>query len=125
FFNGTALRRQEVSFEREEYGGGAGVHKYFPSLASDLRVRYTYQILNAAQINGIVATEGVRNPAVGAVITDVKHDKRDNPLYPHRGYKIFLNVESATPYLAGDVSYERLELSASYHRHLGAGRWLH
>src|SRR5207249_5710451 len=83
FVNGTALRRQEVSFLREEYGGGGGAHKYFKDLATDVSVRYNYQILNASEINGIVATEGVRNPAVGAIITDLKRDRRDSPLYPH------------------------------------------
>ncbi len=30
FANGFALRREEISFTREEYGGGAGLHRYFP-----------------------------------------------------------------------------------------------
>jgi outer membrane protein assembly factor BamA len=125
FVNGTALRRQEVSFLREEYGGGAGAHKFYKDLASDLSVRYNYQILNAAQVDGIIATEGVRNPTVGAIVADLKHDRRDNPLYPHSGYRIFLTVESATQYLGGDVNYERADLSTSYHQPLGGGRWLH
>ena len=125
FLNGTALRRQEVSFLRLEYGGGAGAHKYFKDIATDLSVRYNYQILNAEQVNGFVATEGALNPAVGAFITDLRHDRRDSPLYPHHGYKIFSNLESATRYLGGDVDYERLDLSMSYHQALGGGRWLH
>jgi outer membrane protein assembly complex protein YaeT len=125
FFNGTALRRQEVSFLREEYGGGAGAHKNFKELATDLSVRYNYQILNAEQANGFVATEGVRNPAVGSVITDLRHDRRDSPLYPHSGYKVFSNIESATEYLGGDVNYERVDIATSYHQPLGGGRWLH
>ena len=29
FFNASGLRREEVSFTREEYGGGFGAHKFF------------------------------------------------------------------------------------------------
>ena len=125
FLNATGLRREEISFIREEYGGGAGAHKYFKDLATDVSVRYNYQILNAAENNGLPVTEGVRNPAVGAIIADLKHDRRDNPLYPRHGYKIFSNFESASEYFGGDVNYERMDLSGSYHQALGGGRWLH
>lgn len=125
FINGSGLRREEISFVREEYGGGAGVHKYFKEIASDLNVRYNYQVLNAAEVDGFVATEGVQNPGVGAIIAELKHDRRDNPLYPHQGYKVFSTLESATRYLAGDVNYERVEVSASFHQALGKGTWVH
>ena len=90
-----------------------------------MSVRYNYQILNAAQISGFTATEGLPNPAVGALIADLRHDQRDSPLYPHQGYKVFSNLESATRYLGGDVNYERTEIFTSYHQPLGGGRWLH
>jgi outer membrane protein assembly factor BamA len=125
FVNGSALRRKEISFLREEYGGGAGVHKYYREFATDLSVRYNYQVLNAAEVDGFVATEGVQNPTVGAIIAELKHDRRDNPLYPHRGYKVFSSLESATTYLAGDVNYERAEVSTSWHQALGKGTWVH
>src|SRR5262249_51794368 len=47
FFNASALRREELSFLREEYGGGLGVHKYFKPSSTDVSVRYNYQILRA------------------------------------------------------------------------------
>src|SRR5581483_1408750 len=49
FVNATGLRRQEVSFLREEYGGGFGVHYYFKDAATDTSLRYDYMILNAAE----------------------------------------------------------------------------
>ena len=122
FFNATALRREEVSFTREEYGGGFGGHKVFKPISTDLSVRYNYQILNAAGVPGLVATEGLTNAAVGAIITDLKHDRRDNPLYPRSGYKVFMTFELASEYLGGDVDYERVEVSTSWHHKLGGGR---
>jgi outer membrane protein assembly complex protein YaeT len=122
FLNGFGLRREEVSFIREEYGGGIGVHRYFTAVASDLSVRYNYQVLNATDAETNVVAESPVNPGVGAIIMDFRHDRRDNPLYPHRGYKIFTTFELASEYLAGDVNYQRLELAASYHLPLGGGR---
>jgi outer membrane protein assembly complex protein YaeT len=126
FFNGSALRRIEVDFTRLEYGGGAGLHKYFQSTATDVSGRYNYQILSAQEFSNFqeVASEGLTNPAVGSVIFEIKHDRRDNPLYPHRGYKIFATVETAGRVIGGDANYERVEISSSWHHSFGGGRYI-
>ncbi|MDB6031199.1 MAG: surface antigen [Verrucomicrobiales bacterium] len=122
--NGFWLRREEVSFTRQEYGGGAGLHRFFKPIATDVNLRYNYQVLNASELDPNLAAVGPLNPSVGAIILDVRHDRRDNPLYPSRGYKIFGTLESGSQYLAGDVNYERLEIAASFHQPLGGGRML-
>ncbi len=126
FVNSSGLRREEISFTRVEYGGGIGLHKFFQVASTDASVRYNYQILNAQQFGSFpeIASEGLTNPAVGSVITELKFDRRDNPLYPRKGYKVFLTLEGATSYLGGDANYERLEISASWHHPLGGGRYL-
>lgn len=126
FFDASALRREEVDFTRLEYGGGTGLHKYLQPASTDVSVRYNYQILNASDFSSVqeVASEGLTNPAVGSITIDVKHDRRDNPLYPHNGYKIFLNVQTATEYLGGDANFQRVEISTSWHHSLGGGRYL-
>jgi outer membrane protein insertion porin family len=123
FVNGTGLRREEISFTRLEYGGGIGLHKYLPAASTDVTTRYSYQILNASDFSAVqeVGSEGLTNPAVGAITTEIKHDRRDNPLYPRRGYKVFLTLETATSYIGGDANYERIELSPSWHHPLGGG----
>jgi outer membrane protein insertion porin family len=122
--NGFGLRREEVSFTREEYGGGVGVRRYFASISSDVSVGYSYQVLNAVTEDSDFVAEGPTNPGVGAIITEFRHDRRDNPLYPRRGYKVFGTLEIASEYLAADVNYQRFEFTASYHHPLGAGRLL-
>ncbi|MEO7298273.1 MAG: BamA/TamA family outer membrane protein [Verrucomicrobiota bacterium] len=124
FFNASGLRREEVSFTREEYGGGAGARKFLPSISSDFGVRYNYQILNAVQTK-LAQEVGLARAAVGSVTFDLKHDKRDNPLYPRAGYKLAGSLETASKFLAGDVNFERLDLSASYHLPLTTTTWLH
>ena len=126
FVNASGLRREEVTFTRLEYGGGIGLHKYFQAAATDLSGRYNYQILSAQDFTTFqeVASEGLTNPAVGSVIFEIKHDRRDNPLYPRNGYKIFATVETAARTMGGDANYERVELSPSWHHSLGGGRYI-
>lgn len=124
FVNGFGLRREEISFTRLEYGGGLGVHKMFKPIATDVSSRYNYQILDTLDTFKAVASEGLTNPAVGSFITEIKHDRRDNPLYPRRGYKVFATFETATDYVGGDANFQRIEVSPSVHFYLGGGRSL-
>lgn len=124
FLNGFGLIREEIDFTRKEYGGGFGGLKHFEAISSDLSIRYNYQVLRAADAPAGVTRRSAENPGVGALIADLRHDRRDSPIYPTRGYKIFTTFESASEYLAGDVDYQRLELAASYHRPIGSGRFL-
>lgn len=124
FIDASGLRRKEISFLREEYGGGVGAEKFLRNIATDLSVRYDLRLLTATE-TAIDPSEGLRRARVGAFIFDLRHDKRDNPLYPHHGYKVFADLELASDYLGGEVNYERFNLSGSYHFGAGPGRWLH
>ena len=122
FFNASYLQREEVSFTREEFGGGGGVRRYLKAIESDFTARYNYEILSAFDTD---VNEGPTNATVSAIIFELKHDQRDNPLYPRRGYRIISDLETATEYLGGDVNYWRFETEASYHHPIGEGHWLH
>ncbi|HXU75894.1 MAG TPA: BamA/TamA family outer membrane protein [Methylomirabilota bacterium] len=124
FVNGTGLLREEIDFKREEYGGGVGIHRYFRPIATDISLRYNYQVLHASDVSPNVQNIGLTNSTVGSIITELKHDRRDNPLYPRRGYKVFGTLELASDYLGGEVNYQRLELWSSWHKSLGGGRAL-
>ncbi len=124
FVNGSGLIRDESAFTRREFGGGAGLSRNFRSLNTDLSVRYNYQILSATR-RDIPPTFGLAEADVGSFIFELRHDRRDNPLLPHEGYKISSTLEVASHTLFGDVNFERMETSFSYHHPLGALRWLH
>ncbi|MEY2466869.1 MAG: outer membrane protein insertion porin family, partial [Verrucomicrobiota bacterium] len=125
FINASGLRRQEISFLRLEYGGGAGLRKFFRNVNTDMSVRYNYQILEADGGPTNLFRRSAQNSGVGAIITDLNHDRRDNPLYPHHGYRVYGNVELASEYLASDVNYQRLDLSLSYHAPVSDSQWIH
>ena len=124
FFNVFGLRREETSFTREEFGGSAGARKFLNPISSDFGARYTYQILNAVETT-LAEQVGLARAAVGSVTFDLKHDQRDNPLYPRSGYRVAGSIETASKFLAGDVDFERLELSGSFHQPMGKTTWLH
>ena len=125
FATGNFLRREEISFTRVEYGGGFGARKYFHPYSLDVNVRYNYGILQATEQSANFVEEGAQNPTVGEVILDLRHDRRDNPLYPKRGYQVLANVEAATEYLGGNANFQRVELGGSYHLPLNDSAWIH
>ncbi len=122
FVNASYLRREEISFTREEFGGGTGARTFFDFIDSDFSTRYNYQILSA---DDVISTEGPTNATVGSIILEIKHDKRDSPLYPQRGYRAASSLELASEFLGGDVNFARWESLASFHQPLDQGRWLH
>jgi outer membrane protein insertion porin family len=124
FFSASGLRREEISFVREEYGGGVGARKFFRPIDTDISARYNYQYLNALD-NQAMAAVGVERTRVGAVVLDLRHDRRDNPLLPTRGYDVLANLEVASASLGGEVDYQRFELAGSYHANLVGGLFLH
>lgn len=124
FLNASALRRDELAFVREEFGGGAGVSRHFREISSDVSARYSYQVLTASR-EEVPPEFGLHDADVGSFIFDLRHDRRDNPLTPRSGYKIFSNLEVASEALLGDVDFQRMEVSASYHHTLSRLQWLH
>jgi outer membrane protein insertion porin family len=124
FLTATGLRRDEVSFVREEYGGGVGLRRAFKAISSDLSVRYQYQVLNASKVDPGLATEGLPSASVGTIIAELRHDRRDNPLYPRKGYKVFSNLEIGSSYIGGEANYQRFEAAGAYHFPLYDSGWL-
>jgi outer membrane protein insertion porin family len=124
FINAFGLLREEVNFTRQEFGGGAGVRKFSTLLQSDLSLQYNHSLLTATR-GDVDPRDGLERARVGALILDVRHDQRDNPLYPRTGYKMFSSIEVASQFLGGEVDFQRLEFLGSYHHPLDEGRWLH
>lgn len=127
--DGTAkvlgLRRQERSFLREEYGANLSIALPVKRLGVDLTTGYTFKRLRST--NNSLATGPVDPVQTDAAIVDVglTRDRRDNPLVPHHGYRIFAQVEEASRLLGGEVDYQRLHFGASYHTAWGRSRWFH
>ncbi len=122
------LHREEISFDREEIRTGAGIRKNFANTGHQLGLRYTYEILLAAdapfdpRIRSLDPNERVE---VGALTLDWALDRRDSALRPRRGYQLAASLETATPEFGGDSRYLRPEVQASLHFPIRGGRYVH
>ena len=124
FFTAQGLLREEVSFRREEYGGGLGVRKRLREISTDVSLRYEYKVLHAADADPDISQQGLPSANVGSVVGELQHDRRDNPLYPRRGYKVFNRIEVGAEPLGGDANYQRFETACALHVPLYDGAWL-
>lgn len=119
------LRREELAFERVEYGGNVSLLWPLHGLGANLTTGYTYQSLRNA--DNELGTQGSDPTQTKAASIDLGliRDKRDNPLQPHRGYKVALRVEAAAKTLGGEVNYQQILFTSSWHTNWGRGRWIH
>jgi outer membrane protein assembly factor BamA len=56
---------------------------------------------------------------------DVTHDRRDNPLSPRSGYRLFVETETSSNWLGSQIEYQRMGFAASWHGRLADGLILH
>jgi len=123
FVSADGLRREEVSFDREELTLSVGVRKSFLQPGLSAGIRYAYEFLDARLAPASVSSDGPNE--VAAFIFDLLRERRDNPLVPRQGHRIYFSAELADPAYGGESEFQRIEMSASYHQPLGGGRFAH
>jgi outer membrane protein assembly factor BamA len=114
------FRREELTFDRQELKFSLGARRQFVRSGQQVGLRYSYQFLDAQ-----TAAAGDDQTRAAAIIGDWQLDRRDNPLLPRDGYRLYGNLEYATPALGGNAEYVRLELGGSYHKPFSRGLTLH
>ncbi|HVS51255.1 MAG TPA: BamA/TamA family outer membrane protein [Opitutaceae bacterium] len=119
------LQRQEVAFERQEYGATVALAAPIAFLGAKATADYTFQALRNR--NNQLETQSIDNKQVTVASLEVglTRDRRDNPLVPRKGYRWFGQIEAASRGLGGEAEYQRIEAGGSYHTGWGEGRWLH
>jgi outer membrane protein insertion porin family len=125
FGNIDALRREEISFERQELKLGVGARKSFPRPGLQFGLRYSYEFLNADERGTGLSIDTSDFTRVAALIFEGQWDRRDNPLAPRRGHRIYTVIEAADPAWGSDAPYQLAELGASVHVPLISGLILH
>lgn len=120
------LRREELAFVREEFGGTVSLRRRrLPWIHAEGIVSYTYQSLRNRENELTTRDIDTTDTIAASIDIGLNQDRRDNPLVPRQGYRWFAQAEIAAKALGGEVDYQRLELGFSYHRPWGRGRWLH
>jgi outer membrane protein assembly factor BamA len=122
-----ALRREEVSFRREEFRTSIGVRRVFEGTGHQIGIRYNYELLRAVgaptTTSGPAASD--RQPDVASLTLDWSLDRRDSPVAPRSGYHVAAALEFAQPEFGGEARFLRPDIDASAHLPLGGGRYLH
>ncbi|WP_158277622.1 BamA/TamA family outer membrane protein [Opitutus sp. ER46] len=119
------LQRQEIAFQRQEYGATFSLRRALAALHGDATLGYTFEALrNRENALSTVATDA-KQLNVASVTAVVTTDRRDNALRPHKGYHGMVQLELASPKFGGVAEYQRFEFSGSYHTAWGRGRWIH
>jgi outer membrane protein assembly complex protein YaeT len=126
FARGSGLVREEVTFTREEFGGSVGVQKRIEAIKTDMSVHYDYEFLNASDLD-IASTNatGLQDARAAAIVLDLNRDRRETPLLPRTGSKLFSKFEFASAGLGGNVDYQRIIVGGSFHLDVNGGRLLH
>ena len=119
------LHRQEPSFLHEEYGATASILWPLRQFGVSLTTGYTFK--HVRDTNNELATQPTDPTQVDVASVDigVVRERRDNPLRPRKGYKLFFQAELANRALGGQVVYQQFLLAGSYHTRWGDGRWIH
>ena len=127
--DGTAkifgLQRDELSFQRQEYGANAALSMPVRWLGANATAGYTFQALRNRDNQLATRSVDEKQVTVASIDAGLTRDRRDNPLRPRHGYRWFAQVEAASRGLGGEAEFQRFELGGSYHTNWGSGRWVH
>jgi outer membrane protein assembly complex protein YaeT len=119
------LRREELAFERREYGASASLRWPLPAWGANLTTGYTYQNLDSSDNQLATRNRDESNTKASSIDIGLVKDKRDSSLQPHRGYKLSLQIEAAAKVLGGEVDYQQIVFASSWHTNWGRSRWVH
>jgi outer membrane protein insertion porin family len=119
------LRREELSFVREEYGANVSLLWPLRRLGVALTTGYTFKHLRNSENELATSATDEAQVDVASFNVGVVRERRDNPLRPRKGYYLHLQVDAANRALGGEVVYQQVVFGASWHTGWGNGRWFH
>lgn len=114
------LDREEVSFQRRDYGLSVGARRNDLVWGFDGTMRYKFEKLTADTGDQPVFSSTPSTTRVGAVTFDFVRDIRDNPISPHSGASYAFTFETAARAIGGNVDFQKAEFRGSWH--IGVGR---
>lgn len=109
------MKREEVSFDKEEYGIAVGLRVPVKNWGGNLFFNYTLEDLNTSGIEQEDLEEAIRSARSASFETVYLRDFRDNPLYPSEGWLFRSSLEVATRFLGSEVNFGRFSTDISFH----------
>lgn len=115
FLSANYLRREEITFDREEYGGSAGLQHYFADINTAASIQYNYGQVEAKNAEFAVPP-GPDQAFVSSITLKASRNELDNPVFPTDGWQVFGTSEFAFSQLGGEVEFQRVELGGAWHK---------
>ncbi|MEZ5276376.1 MAG: BamA/TamA family outer membrane protein [Opitutaceae bacterium] len=123
-FRAYGLRREEISFSRLETGVSAGVRRFVEAIRTDFALSYNFEYLGTE--DSLLPPEETPDDVLAATIRlDLTHDRRDNPLAPTTGYRIYAETETSSRKIGANIDYQRFTFTASWHQPIRDGLRIH
>jgi len=120
-----ALEREGASFDLREIGVDVALSRHLSRLGLDAELAYSFQSIQERDSELDPALDAPRNPKAGSLLLRLGRDRRDNPLNPREGYRLFGRFEWASERFGGEVDYQRAELGYALHGRLAEGLFWH
>ena len=116
----NALYRQELSFDRYEWGGEGRFVKEV-GRGTQAIAGFRLERLRTVGLDEALDFKGNRRTRVGAFQFAFSRDLRDNPMRPRSGHHLRAEIEIGSPFLGAEVSYQRWTASWAGHWELAPG----
>lgn len=112
--SGEYFRREEPSFTDEAVGGTVALSRQLVEKLT-ARVGYTYLSRQDPQAFTTLPQDQLVDFVEGKVFFELRHDRRDNLLFPTSGHAEFLSFERIAPEFGASVDLDRLTGRATWH----------
>ncbi len=114
--SGFAQREETPAFKVSQYGGGFNVERqYDQNNLTGWRAGYQWKAVTNTVIYADEANDVLDDYTLGAVSFEQTLDRRNDLLSPTKGYFLNWQGDVASRYLAGEVSFLRLSVQATWY----------
>lgn len=112
------IRREEVSFVREEALMAFGLEQYLRDGRMRLSAEYRFELLRSLELETLEPV-GDDSSYVGSVLFGFSWDRRDRVVSPTEGFDIRSQLELASNVLGSASHFQRWVIGGSWHHPLG------
>jgi len=119
------LKREEIAFERRDFGMDVGLSRKFDKLGVDANTLYSIRTLDVrdSELTDSLTSQG--GSTVGSFQLRLGRDRRDSAINPRSGYRATSQWEWASEAFGGEVDFQMAEFGFSGHGEISRGLFWH
>ncbi len=119
------LKREEIAFDREDFGLDIGLSRKFDQTGIDVDTVYSIRTLDVTDNELVDELANQGGLTVGSFELRLGRDRRDSALNPRDGYRVSSQFEWASEAFGGEVDFQLAEFSVSFHDEISRGLYWH